>query len=169
MKTYLINVNLNVVRDVLDDNGVRGVEARLIADLGWDDVLEEQFGVDDRDAAECGVGGVLPEIVLNDEELQGVVCNGHFEQGAGLFFLDAVGVLQEGGDGDVDGIRPGVDERDVLGDLRVLVDVRLVVGVDEEGGFVGDKVVAQVGLGLLVLEKRGAGIHEVRRKVFDVL
>ena len=132
-------------------------------------MLEEKFGVYDRNAAECRVGSVLPEVILNDQELQGVVCNSHFDKGAGLFFLVAVGILQQSGDGNVDGIRSGVDERDVLGDLGVFVDVRLVVGVNEEGGFVGDKVVSQVDLVFLVLEQRGAGVHEGGRKVFDVL
>jgi len=165
-------MNLDIVDHIVDLRGVRGGEAGLLADAGGDDGLEQEVGVDDGDAAEGGLGGVLPVVVGDDEHLEGRRGDGHLEQRAGLVLVGAVGVGEQGAERDVDGLDAGVDDGDeavVLGGVRVLVEEGLVRDVDVEGGLVGDEVVDDVGLVLLVLEQDGASVGHGGLEALDVL
>ena len=64
-------MNLDVVDDLVHLGDVRGREAGLLSDAGGDDRLEKELGVDDGDAAEGGLGGIFPVVVVDDEHLEG--------------------------------------------------------------------------------------------------
>jgi hypothetical protein len=168
-----VDVDVDGVGGVVDGGGVGCGEGQLGPDERRNDALEQDVRVDQRDAAEGGVHGRLPEVVADDEHLQSVVGDCEFEEGAGPVLARGVGVLEQGGDGDVDGFGARVDERDHLlaGDLALdlVVDVRLVVAEDVEYGLVGDEVVGDVGLRLLVFEKGGPGVGDRSREALHVL
>lgn len=163
-----VDLDVDGVGDVVDGGGVGGGKRGLGPDERGHNALEQDLGVDERDAAERGVGGGLPVVVADDEHLQRVVGDGDFEERAGPVLASGVGVLEQGGDGDVDGFGAGVDERDhfLARDLAfdLVVDIGLVLHEDVEHGLVGDEVVGDVGLRLLVLEERdprvGQGVGE---------
>ena len=88
-----VDMDLDVVGDVVDGGGVGCDEVGLGPDEGRHDALQKDLGVDKRDAAQGGVGGVLPEVVVDDEELERAVGDGHFEQRTGPVLAGAVSVV----------------------------------------------------------------------------
>jgi hypothetical protein len=60
-----VDVDVDRVGDVLDGRGVVGAKGRLRPDERGGDALEEGLGVDERDPAEGGVRGRLPELLLS--------------------------------------------------------------------------------------------------------
>ena len=119
------------------------------------------------------MGRRLPEVVADDEHLEGVVGDGQLQEGARIVFASGVGVLEQDGDGDVDGLGARVDEGDHLlaGGLAlsVVVDVGLVVGKEMKHRLVGDEIICDMRLRLLVLEQRHARIGDGAGKALDVL
>ena len=158
------DLDVDRVGGVLDGGGVRGGERRLRSNEGRDNTLEQGLGVDDWNASKRGVGGRLPVIVVEDQKLEGIVGNGEFKERAGPIFASRVCVVQERRHGDVDGLRAGVDQgyhllaRNLS--LELVVNVRLVLGIDMERRFLGHDVVCDVGLSLLVLEEERPCVHK---------
>ena len=74
-----VDVDLDVVGDVVDGGGVGCDEVGLRDNERRDNTLKENIRVDEWDSAKSGVGCVLPEIVVDDKQLQCSVCNRHFE------------------------------------------------------------------------------------------
>ena len=168
-----VDVDVDGVGDVVDGGGVWGWERSLGSYKCWNNALKQDIGVDQRDAAERGVGGSLPVVVADDEHLKGVVGDCELEEGARPFLARAVSVLEQSGYGDVDGFCAGVDEgdhfltRDLAFDL--IMNVCLVVAEDLEHRLIDDKIVCDMRLCLLVLEKSHARVGERAGKAFDVL
>ncbi len=139
-----VDLDVDGVGDIIDGGGVGGREGSLGPNQRRHDALQQNVGVDQRDAAERGVGGRLPAVVPDDEHLERDVGDGELKEGAGPFLARAVGVLEQRGDRNVDGLGARVDEGDHLLprdlDFDLVVDVGLVMGEDVEHRLVGDEV-----------------------------
>ena len=165
-------MNLNVEDFFVDLGRVRSRKARLLADERRHDALEQDLGVDDGDAAEGRLGGVLPVVVADDEHLDRGARDGHFKQSTRLLLVRVVGVDEQRVEVDVDGVDARVDQRDdgvVVRNVGVVVDVGLVRDVHVEGRLVGDEVVGDVGLLLLVLEEQAARVGHGGLEALNVL
>ena len=77
-------MNLDVVGNLIHKRSIRSREARLLSDQRRDDALEQGLGVDDGDAAEGRLGGVLPVLVADDDQLEGRGGDCHLQERAGL-------------------------------------------------------------------------------------
>ena len=116
------------------------------------------------------MGGVLPEVVADDKELERAVCDGYLEQRARRVLAGGVGVVEEGGDGDVDGVCARVDDADdVLAAGLFLLDEGLLVYVEVERRLLWHEVPRDQWLGLLGLQLQRAGFGEVWWEALDVL
>ena len=62
-----VDMDVDGVGDVIDGRDVGSGEDRLCPYERGDDTLEQGLGIDERDAAEGGVGGRLPEFVADHE------------------------------------------------------------------------------------------------------
>ena len=167
--THLLHVNLNGISNILDHRGILRLEAGLVSDLAGNYAPEQELGVDDGNTAEGRARRGLPEIVVDDVELQGVVGDRHFKQRAGLLLLDGIGVADEGREMNVDRVGACVNEGDELRLFHIFVDVSIAGHADEEGWLIDDKVVGQDGLGLVVLDNLSAGVDQGGWEVLEVL